>query len=397
MTEQAQTSLLERYRRLAEISRNLASTVDLDILLDRITEAAAHVSGSEAASILLYDESQGQLYFESATNLDEPLMQGLIVPVEDSIAGWIVTNGQPIIIDDTQNDPRHFAQVGKATNVTTNSLLGVPLIAKDKVIGALEAINKLSGQFTQDDQEILMDLGSQAAVAIENARLFQQSDLIAEMVHELRTPLASLRTASHLLLRKDVSEEQMRKVVEIIDNETTRLIDMTTSFLDLARLESGRIPFNSEVFDPGALLQECVGFMQNKAVEKNLRLNLYIPNELPEIKGDQDKIKQVVLNLISNAVNYNKPSGTITVSGHSHPNELVISVNDTGSGIRQADITHLFDKFYRSQATENSVQGTGLGLAICKQIVEAYNGRIEVQSEVGIGTTFSVHLPLKKS
>jgi signal transduction histidine kinase len=317
--------------------------------------------------------------------------------VEDSIAGWIVTNGQPIIIDDTQNYPRHFAQVGKATNVTTNSLLGVPLIAKDKVIGALEAINKLSGKFTQDDQEILMDLGSQAAVAIENARLFQQSDLIAEMVHELRTPLASLRTASHLLLRKDVSEEQLQKVVEIIDNETTRLIDMTTSFLDLARLESGRIPFNSEFFEPGALLQECVGLMQNKAAEKNLRLNLYVPNELPTFKGDQDKIKQVVLNLISNAVNYNKPSGTITVSGNSYPDKLVISVGDTGPGIRRTDIAHLFDKFYRSQATENSVQGTGLGLAICKKIVEAHNGRIEVQSEVGIGTTFSVHLPLKSS
>lgn len=397
MTEEPQTSLLERYRRLAEISRNLASTVDLHILLDRITEAAAHVSGAEAASILLYDESQGQLYFESATNLDEPLMRGLIVPVDDSIAGWIVTNGEPIIIDDTQNDPRHFAQVGKATNITTTSLLGVPLIAKDKVIGALEAINKLSGKFTQDDQEILMDLGSQAAVAIENARLFQQSDLIAEMVHELRTPLASLRTASHLLLRKDVSEDQLRKVVGIIDNETTRLIDMTTSFLDLARLESGRIPFNSEVFDPDVLLQECVGLMQNKAGEKNLRLNLYIPKELPEIKGDQDKIKQVILNLISNAINYNKPSGTITVSGHSAQQELVISVNDTGPGIRQMDIDHLFDKFYRSQTTENSVQGTGLGLAICKKIVDAHNGHIEVQSEVGIGTTFSIHLPLKTS
>ncbi len=395
MTEQPQASLLERYRRLAEISRNLASTVDLNILLDRITEAAAHVSGSEAASILLYDESQGQLYFESATNLDEPLMRGLIVPLEGSIAGWINTNGQPIIIDDTQNDPRHFAQVGKATNVTTTSMLGVPLIAKEKVIGALEAINKRSGVFTQDDQEILMDLGAQAAVAIENARLFLQSDLIAEMVHELRTPLASLRTASHLLLRKDVSQEQLHKVVGIIDNETTRLIDMTTSFLDLARLESGRIPFNSEFFDPNTLLQECVGLMKDKAAEKNLRLNLYLPSELPTIKGDQDKIKQVVLNLISNAVNYNKPSGTITVAGHSHQSEMVISVNDTGPGIRQADIAHLFDKFYRSQATEASVQGTGLGLAICKKIVEAHNGYIDVQSELGIGTTFSVHLPLK--
>ena len=397
MAEQIQASLLERYRRLAAISRNLASTVDLNILLNRITEAAAHVCASEAASILLYDESQEQLYFESATNLDEPLMRGLIVPVEGSIAGWIVTHGQPIIIDDTQKDPRHFAQVGKATNITTTSLLGVPLIAKDKIIGALEAINKRSGKFTQDDQEILMDLGAQAAVAIENARLFQQSDLIAEMVHELRTPLSSLRTASHLLLRKDINQDQLAKVVGIIDNETTRLIDMTTSFLDLARLESGRIPFNSELFDPHVLLDECVGLMKDKAAEKNLRLNLYVPDKLPTIKGDRDKIKQVVLNLVSNAVNYNKPSGTITVAGQGKQNELIISVNDTGQGIRQTDIAHLFNKFYRSQATESSVQGTGLGLAICKKIVEAHNGHIEVQSEVGIGTTFLVHLPLNHS
>lgn len=395
MAEIGQTPLLERYRRLAEISRTLASTVDLNILLNRITEAAAHVCASEAASILLYDENESQLYFESATNLEEPLMRGLIVPVEGSIAGWIVTNKQPIIIHDTQNDPRHFAQVGKATNVTTTSLLGVPLIAKGKVIGALEAINKRSGQFSQDDQEILMDLGAQAAVAIENARLFQQSDLIAEMVHELRTPLASLRTASHLLLRKDVNQDQLDKVVGIIDTETTRLIDMTTSFLDLARLESGRIPFQSELFDPNQLLEESVSLMQDKVSERNLRLNLYVPNPLPEIKGDRDKVKQVVINLVSNAINYNKPSGTITVSGQSRSGELVIAVNDTGQGIRPAEIDHLFDKFYRSQTTEKSVQGTGLGLAICKKIVEAHGGRIEVQSELGVGTTFSVHLPIR--
>ena len=395
MTDQNQASLLDRYRRLAEISRNLASTVDLNILLDRITEAAAHVCGSEAASILLYDENEGQLYFESATNLEEPLMRGLIVPVDGSIAGWIVTNKQPIIIHDTQNDPRHFAQVGKATNVTTTSLLGVPLVAKDKVIGALEAINKREGKFSLDDQEILMDLGAQAAVAIENARLFQQSDLIAEMVHELRTPLASLRTASHLLVRKDINQDQLHQVVGIIDTETTRLIDMTTSFLDLARLESGRIPFQSEFFDPNQLLEQCVDLMQDKASEKNLRLNLYVPKPLPSLKGDQDKVKQVVLNLVSNAINYNKPSGTITVSGQSRAGELIIAVNDTGQGIRSAELDHLFDKFYRSPATEKKVQGTGLGLAICKKIVEAHGGRIEVQSELGVGTNFSVYLPLK--
>jgi signal transduction histidine kinase len=394
MTENVQASLLERYRRLAEISRTLASTVDLNILLDRITHAAARLSGSEAASILLYDESRGELYFESSTNLEEPLMRGLIIPVENSIAGWIVTHGQPIIIDDTLNDPRHFAQVGKATNVTTTSLLGVPLIAKDNVIGALEAINKRSGKFSQADQEILMDLGAQAAVAIENARLFQQSDLIAEMVHELRTPLASLRTASHLLLRKDVTEEQQRKVVEIIENETTRLIDMTTSFLDLARLESGRIPFNAELFEPGLMLEECAAIMRTKADESRLKMILEIPTDLPKIKGDRDKIKQVVLNLTSNAVNYNKPGGKITIAAQRDQNELQISVSDTGPGIRPADLTHLFDKFYRSQTTEKAAQGTGLGLAICKKIVEAHDGWIDVQSQLGMGTTFSVHLPL---
>jgi signal transduction histidine kinase len=394
MTDHVQASLLERYRRLAEISRNLASTVDLNILLDRITHAAAQLCSAEAASILLYDENKQQLYFESATNLEEPLMRGLIVPVEGSIAGWIVTNRQPIIIDDTRKDPRHFNQIGKATNVTTESLLGVPLIAKDKVIGALEAINKLSGSFTQEDQDILMDLGAQAAVAIENARLFQQSDLIAEMVHELRTPLSSLRTAAHLLLREDVGEDKQRRVVEIIDNETTRLIDMTTSFLDLARLESGRIPFTIEVFEPGLMLEECVGIMQTKADEKKIRMIIKKPDGLPTIKGDRDKLKQVILNFISNAINYNRPSGTVMIHANNPPNEMTISVRDTGPGIRSADLSHLFDKFYRSQSTENVAQGTGLGLAICKKIVDAHEGRIEVQSELGIGTTFTVHLPL---
>jgi signal transduction histidine kinase len=321
-------------------------------------------------------------------------MRGLVVPVEGSIAGWIVTNRKPIIIHETQKDPRHFGQVGKVTNVTTTSLLGVPLIAKEKVVGALEAINKLEGEFTAEDQEILMDLGAQAAIAIENARLFQQSDLIAEMVHELRTPLSSLRTAVHLLLRKDVSTEQHGRVVEIINSETTRLIDMTTAFLDLARLESGRTPFQAERFNPGPLIEECTIVTRPRAEEHDLLLSFEIPDDLPELTGDRDKIKQVILNLLSNAVNYNLPGGEITVAAAARDGEMVIAVKDTGQGIRQADIAHLFDKFYRAQPTEKSAQGTGLGLAICKKIVEAHNGHIEVESKVGVGTTFILHLPL---
>ena len=166
MSETQIENQLDRYKRLTDISRELASTLDLEKLLNNIVQAAADLSSSEAASILLYDDVKGVLYFDAATNLTEPLMRGLVVPVDSSLAGWIVTNRQPIIINDTQHDPRHYGVIGQVTQITTTSLLGVPLIAKDKVVGALEAINKRSGSFNKEDQDILMVLGAQAAVAM---------------------------------------------------------------------------------------------------------------------------------------------------------------------------------------------------------------------------------------
>jgi signal transduction histidine kinase len=393
VSEIIQTPLLERFQRLAEISLDLASTLELDSLLKRIVQAAADLSHAEAASILLYDESKQQLYFESATNLEEPMMRGLIVPVEGSIAGWVVTHRQPIIIADTQKDPRHFGNIAKATKVTTTSMLGVPLIAKDKVIGTLEAINKRMGEFTQDDQNVLMALAAQAAVAIENARLFQQSDLIAELVHELRTPLASLSTAAHLLLRDDVPDDHRKRVIQILHNETDRLTELTSAFLDLARLESGRTQFQVQVFDLFPLLEECASMMRGKAAENSLCLELEADWDLPPLKADRDKIKQVILNLLSNGIKYNRPGGEITIRASYELGHFVILIKDTGLGIHAADLKHLFEKFYRVQSTEQIASGTGLGLAICKRIVEAHGGQILAESEFDVGTTFTIHLP----
>ena len=231
------TERLDGYRRLIEIARDLASTLDLDILLERIVRAAAEVSGSEAASILLYDNLTRQLYFQVATNLDEPTMRGLVVPLEGSLAGWIVINRKSVRVTNAQGDPRFFGNVDLVTGRPTQSLIGVPLITKNKVVGVLEALNKEKGKFTEGDESMLSVLGAQAAVAIENARLFQQSDLISEFVHELRTPLASLSTATYLLLRPEMSREQQEQIINNIHSETLRLNSMASSFLDLARLE----------------------------------------------------------------------------------------------------------------------------------------------------------------
>ena len=384
---------LEGYRRLIEISRDLASTLELDPLLTRIVEAARDITDAQASSILLYDQAGRQLYFQVATNMD-PMMRGLAVPM-DSIAGWIVTNRKSVRTGDLGHDKRHFSSVAKTLSFESRSLLGIPLITKDKVIGALEALNKNSGEFTETDEDMLTVLGAQAAVAIENTRLFQQSDLIAEFVHELRTPLSSLSTATYLLTRPEISREQADQIIKNIHSETLRLNTLASTFLDLSRLESGRVQYQKSSFPLLPLVEECKSILQSKADEGHVGIEVTLPTDLPVVAADRDKIKQVLLNLLSNAIKYNRPNGVVTVSGGRNENEWHFAVKDTGLGIPEDSIPNLFTKFYRVRGTENYAIGTGLGLSICKQIVHGHGGSIEVKSKMGEGTTFTVTIPNK--
>jgi two-component system, OmpR family, sensor histidine kinase VicK len=238
-------------------------------------------------------------------------------------------------------------------------------------------------------------LGAQAAIAIENTRLFQQSDLIAEFVHELRTPLSSLSTATYLLTRPEISHDQSTQIINNIHSETMRLNVLATSFLDLARLESGRVQFSKSTFPLKPLVDDCKSVMQSKADESHITIEIQIPSDMPVVEADRDKIKQVVLNLISNAIKYNRPNGKITVNAGMEPKEWFFSVTDTGLGIPEDSLPNLFTKFYRVKSSENKAVGTGLGLSICKKIVEGHGGRIEVKSKVGEGTAFIAHLPRK--
>jgi len=384
---------IDRYKRLLEISRDLASTLELDPLLNRILAAARDIVEAQVASILLYDSAARQLYFQAATNMD-PMMRGIVVPM-DSIAGWVVTNRKPVRIADVRKDTRHFKNVGQTLSLNTHSLLGVPLITKDKVIGVMEVLNKEKGEFNEADEDFLLVLGAQAAVAIENTRLFQQSDLIAEFVHELRTPLASLSTATYLLLRPEISQDQSEQIITNIHNETLRLNALASSFLDLARLESGRVQFQKSSFPILPMFEECKSIMQSKADETNVEIELVVPADMPVVTGDRDKLKQVVLNLISNAIKYNHPNGKVTVSAGMDAQTWFISVADTGYGIPEDAMNNLFQKFYRVKGMETEVGGTGLGLSICKQIILGHGGRIEVKSKVGEGTIFTAFIPRK--
>lgn len=396
--EQTRSLERERFTSLLEISTILSSTLNLPRLLDIILDATTKLTNTMASSILLIDQQTGNLYFEATSNIARAKMERIEVPLKGSIAGWVVQYGRPRVIQQVK-DAEQFtvsAQVDSLTTFSTDSLLAVPLMVKGKVIGVLEALNKKDQQFfSHEDVETLVAMAGQAAVAIENARLFQQSDFISEMVHELRTPLMALVALSELLTRPDLPAGRVSELGQTIQREARRLTKMTSSFLELSRLESGRVQLKDETINIPELIEETVAIQQHQAAERDITIQFEMADGLPNLAGDRDRIKQVILNLVSNAIKYNRPSGTIEIITTLTDKMIQVAVADTGKGIPPDAVKHLFNRFYRVPDTEGYTTGTGLGLSIAQRIVQQHDGRIWVESELGKGSCFYFALPLE--
>jgi signal transduction histidine kinase len=355
-------------------------------------DAATALTHTKLASILLVNQRTGLLHFTASTH--DADMESFEVPMKGSIAGWVVQNGESVIIDDAQSDDRFYASVDEALDNVTHSMIAVPLITQTGAIGALEVLNKIDGNpYSKREVALLETLASQAAVAITNAYLFDQSDLLAEVMHEIKTPLMALTSASELLSRPELPEEQQTAVVGMIQRETKRLSRMTKDFLDLARLESGRDTVQPEPICVREIISDVYHITKSQAAKRGIKIKIE-PGDggrNRQIVGDADKIKQVMLNLVSNAIKYNRENGRVTISSYQDSEWTYICVTDTGMGISDEDLQHLFKRFYRIPGSD--AEGTGLGLSIARQIIEAHNGRIQVKSTVGTGTTFTISLP----
>jgi signal transduction histidine kinase len=384
-----------RLQRLLDISITISSTLDMKQLMDLVLDAVTDLTDCEAASILFINKGSGQLHFAAASdriNLDDKIA----VPIESSIAGWVIREGKPLVLDDVREDGRHFAEIDKLTGFETRSVAAVPLSAKRGVIGALEAVNKAgSGHFEDQDLAMLQVLATQAAVSIENARLFQQTDLIAEFMHELKTPLMALTAAGEILTRdrKELSTKQ-QELLEMVERETAHLSRMAQEFLDLARLESGRTHMAHETVDLPSLVINTVQQQEPQAANRNISIKTVIPADLPAIQGDANRLKQVFVNLTNNAIKYSDDNGQVSIELKTLNGEVAIEVADTGPGILPENLSHLFERFYRVPDAEGFTEGTGLGLTIAQRIVEEHGGRIEVESEIGKGSLFRCYLPV---
>lgn len=399
---------LRQLERILEVSLELVSTVELSPLLDRIVSIAAELTDSEGASILLLDERSGDLRFCTAA---DPQMRARLkeipVPVHGSIAGKVLTDRQPLIVTNATTDPRHFRQVGLQTGFQTRSLLAVPLQARDRCIGVLEAVNKRDpGGFTQEDTEILTALAAQATVAIENARLVEalraayrklgeldrlKSDFIAIASHELRTPLSLVLGYASLLQQQGTGGRELEGVLRA----ATRLKNIIETMLNLRYLETGEMVLYREVFDLREEVALACETYRSLAEAGALTVECILPERPLIVRADREKIRLVLDNLLSNAVKFTPQGGRVEVRAVYRPEMAEIVVADTGIGIPPEAFSRIFERFYQAEdPMTRRYGGLGLGLSIVKELVERHGGRVWAESTPGEGSRFYVRIPL---
>ena len=426
---------------LNELATTTASTLDLDELLDRSLAALTHHLRFDRALVMLIDETRGVLgagHAAGGTAEMTAAIEAFELPLDQDVSQLVqlATADGPLVFRDAHLDPdernRAFAAV---LGVTT--FLGTPLITKGRSIGILAVDNGLTGRDVHPgDGPLLYTIGGLIAAGVENARLVGElehrvaartadlvearaaaegateakSAFLSNVSHELRTPLTSVVGFSKLISKRlsDVVfptvptgdpkvDRAMRQVSEnlaIIVEEGERLTTLINDTLDLAKIEAGRMDWRDEAVAIGEVVERAAAATSSLlGGDGGPRLVVEVATDLPTVRGDRDRLLQVVINLISNGVKFT-PDGTITVVARPDPDGVRVSVSDTGVGIAPEDQARVFEPF--GQATDgltDKPRGTGLGLPICREIVERHGGRLWLESDVGRGSTFAFTLP----
>jgi PAS domain S-box-containing protein len=222
-----------------------------------------------------------------------------------------------------------------------------------------------------------------------------KTDFISSVTHELRTPLTAIKAYITTILRDhDMTEQTKHEFLTVIDEESDLLKNLIEAILEVSRIESGTVKFSREPVDITAVIEQVLSAVRQLADTKGIQLKVDIADSLGVLQGDEGKIQSMVMNLVGNAIKFTLENGRVTISARRAGCELVINVSDTGLGIPKEALPKIFDRFYRVHRPGKQIKGTGLGLAIVKEIVNMHGGRIEVESELDKGSSFTVFLPL---
>jgi len=333
---------------------------------------------------------------------------------DSPIVQWLSSTDGLLVKEEAKLNPRiaKYFETAEGELEAIKAALIVPLKVENKLNGILLLGEKLSGEI-YDDQEldVLLLLATQAAISLENARLYEglatsnsrlmeasrlKSQFLANMSHELRTPLNSIIGFSKVLLNRldgDLTERQ-EAYVRSVHNSSRHLLELITGILDFSRIEAGKFEMRQEKVDLLDVVEECIESSLPLVRDKRVKLEKDVPLGLPSIEGDRTRIKQVMLNLVSNAIKFTH-AGRVLVQVRQEGEMVHVSVADTGIGIAPNDLGRLFEPFQRlDNPLSQQADGTGLGLAISKKFVELHRGRIWADSRESQGSTFHFTLPL---
>ena len=485
---------------LVKLSRTITSSLNLDSVLTSIVTSAVELTGAEEGHLLLLDEASNELYMRAGLNYEENFARTFRLPVKDTLAGQVMETGQ--LISFCQDAPNKIK-----TSYLVYSLIYVPLHANGRPIGVLGVDNRHAKRpFTQHHEQLMKVLADFAAIAIQNARLYDESqrerakfetvitdiqdgvilldgenrillinpaakkvfglglsdlvnmpvkeaiantdfdgllesitenplkfheiafedgrvfntqytpipaigsvitledithlkmldrlksDFIHTISHDLRSPLTAIMGYVELLDRVGPLNDQQKEFVRHVQNSAQNITTLVNDLLDLGRIEAGFDTRKDEVLLE-TILRYTLDNLGRQIEDKRQDLQINIAQNLPVLRGNPIRLRQMMDNLLVNAIKYTPLDGKITVSLRNESDQIIFEVADTGIGIPATDQLHIFEKFYRADNAPKNTPGTGLGLAIVKSIVENHAGRIWVESVVGKGTKFVVVLP----
>jgi two-component system phosphate regulon sensor histidine kinase PhoR len=492
---------LNELEALQRIGHKISSSLDLDNVLSAVVEAAVELSEAEEGSLLLIEESSGELYMRAAKNFQDEFVRTFRLPAHDSLAGQVLRTGKPVLLDEKK--PQKIK-----TAYLVHNLIYVPLQVKERVIGVLGVDNRQGEHaFNETHLTLLSALADYAAIAVENARLYAhteierskletiltniaegvividqdrrlilinrmgremfdladenisgrrvqdvirhedlvnllsrsratepfrteitledgrvfnaqltpipevgqtatlqditylkeldriKSDFVSTVSHDLRSPLTAILGYVELLDRVGPLSELQHEFISRVQFNVQTITSLINDLLDLGRIEAG-FDARNEVVPIKAMIKAVIEELSSLAKEKSQQLLVDLSAELPVTLGDPVRLRQMLNNLVGNAIRYTQPGGTIWVRGRAEGDQVILQVVDNGPGIPLADQPYIFDKFYRASNIPAEIPGTGLGLAIVKSIVENQQGRIWVDSNPGQGSTFTVVLPI---
>ena len=410
----SEKALLRRNQELAaliEIGRVVASSLDMDEVLEATITGIREILQVEASSLVLVDEETDRLVFRTTFTPEQGWVAGRTIEPGQGIVGHVVQTGETKMANDVDLDPHFSAEVDEEAGLTARAILCVPLAIRDRVIGAIAVINKLNGAFTNQDRELLQAMAASVAVAVENANLYSEladfaeelersqaqlvqaekmaaiGRLAASIAHEINNPLQAIHNTLHLSLHEGLEVDKRLHYTGLAQAEVQRLIEIVQRMLDFYRPSRG----GAEPTDINSILENVLTLAQKRLEHGNVRVNTHLTPKLPPVPMVADQITQVFLNVIINAIEAMPSGGDLYLeTALSKDGEwAMVRFHDTGAGMSAEEIANLFEPFYTTKT-----DGTGLGLAISYGIIERHGGMIDVSSQPGQGTTFVVKLPM---